>query len=147
MSKKVNLALQGGGSHGAFTWGVLDRILEDDDITLDGISGTSAGAMNAAVLAHGYAKGGREGAREHLGTFWREVSKSAQWSIFRRSMHDRFTGNWNIDGSPTVMMADLVKTAISPYTMNPNGYSPLRIALAKSIDIETIKDSPIHIFI
>lgn len=147
MSKKINLALQGGGSHGAFTWGVLDRILEDEEITLDGVSGTSAGAMNAVVLAHGYALGRREGAREHLGIFWREVSKSAQWSIFRRSMHDKFTGNWNIDGSPAVLLAEATKSAVSPYMMNPGNFSPLRTSLAKSVDIEAVRNSPIQVFI
>src|SRR6476469_1582063 len=71
----VDLALQGGGSHGAFTWGVLDRLLEEPWLEIDGISGTSAGAMNAAVLVDGYAKGGADGARKNLETFWRRVSE------------------------------------------------------------------------
>ena len=74
-AKKINLALQGGGAHGAFTWGVLDRILEDGRIDIEGISGTSAGAMNAVVLVDGWVRGGRDGAREQLHKFWRGVSR------------------------------------------------------------------------
>ena len=80
----VNLALQGGGSHGAFAWGALDRLLEEDWIEVDGISGTSAGAMNAAVFAHGIAAGGRDAARAALEDFWRRVSRVALLSPFQR---------------------------------------------------------------
>src|SRR4029434_3260879 len=76
-TKTINLALQGGGAHGAFTWGVLERLLEDERIAFDGISATSAGAMNAVVLAYGLAEGGREGARKALANFWRRGSHSA----------------------------------------------------------------------
>ena len=75
--KTLNLALQGGGAHGAFTWGVLDRILQDRRLTIEAISGTSAGAMNAAVLAHGLAEGGRDGARAALDHFWHRVGEAA----------------------------------------------------------------------
>ena len=80
----VDLALQGGGSHGAFTWGVLDRLLEEPWLGIDGISGTSAGAMNAAVLVDGHAKGGAAGARAALENFWRRVSEAARFSPLRR---------------------------------------------------------------
>ena len=80
----VDFALQGGGSHGAFTWGVLDRLLEDSRLCVEGISGTSAGAMNAAVLSDGYARSGSEGAREALHQFWSAVAKAATLSPFRR---------------------------------------------------------------
>src|SRR5262244_1038319 len=73
-SRALNLALQGGGAHGAFTWGVLDRLLEDELIEIEGISGTSAGAMNAAVLAKGFVRGGKEGARKALDDFWRRIA-------------------------------------------------------------------------
>ncbi len=83
MQKKVvTLALQGGGSHGAFTWGVLDRLLEDRRIRIEGISGASAGAMNAVVLAHGFAVGGRDGARQALKDFWGSVAIKAPFSLF-----------------------------------------------------------------
>ena len=90
----VDLALQGGGSHGAFTWGVLDRLLEEPWLGIDGISGTSAGAMNAAVLVDGYAKGGAASARTALETFWRRVSEAARFSPFRRGPLDVF---WPLD--------------------------------------------------
>src|SRR5690349_9629220 len=86
----VDIALQGGGSHGAFSWGVLDRLLEEPWLKIEGVSGTSAGAMNAAVLADGYAAGGAEGARKALATYWRHVSEAARYSPFRRSPMDKF---------------------------------------------------------
>src|SRR5579871_921136 len=79
--KSINLALQGGGAHGAFTWGVLDRLLEDERIVFEGISATSAGAMNATVAAYGLARGGRQGARQALTNFWRRVSHAGEYSL------------------------------------------------------------------
>lgn len=143
----LNLALQGGGSHGAFTWGVLDRLFEDPSIGIEGLSGTSAGAMNAVVAAHGWAIGGREGAREKLAEFWGKVVKAAAWSTFRRSMRDMCTGNWNIDGSPAVALADIAQRMASPYQTNPMNVSPLRDLLAGVVDIESIRKSPIKVFI
>src|SRR5258708_30728397 len=96
----IDLALQGGGSHGAFTWGVLDRLLEESWLRIDGISGTSAGAMNAAVLVDGHAKGGAAGARTALENFWRRVSHSARFSPIRRSPLDILLGRWTLDTSP-----------------------------------------------
>jgi hypothetical protein len=94
----VDLALQGGGSHGAFTWGVLDRLLEESSLRFDGISGTSAGAMNAAVMASGLMQGGPEGAREALEGFWRHVSDAARMSPLRRGPIEILTGNWALEG-------------------------------------------------
>src|SRR6202008_4838888 len=88
----VDFALQGGGSHGAFTWGVLDRLLEEPWLRIDGISGTSAGAMNAAVLADGHAEGGAEGARAALTALWQRVAQSARFSPLRRSPLDVMLG-------------------------------------------------------
>src|SRR5262245_31747289 len=90
----VDLALQGGGAHGAFTWGVLDRLLEEPWLKIDGISGTSAGAMNAAVLVDGYAKDGADGAREHLDRYWRRVAEAARFSPFQRTPFDVMAGRW-----------------------------------------------------
>ncbi|MGD8691171.1 MAG: patatin-like phospholipase family protein, partial [Methyloceanibacter sp.] len=84
----VDLALQGGGAHGAFTWGVLDRLLEEDWLRIEGISGTSAGAMNGAVLVSGYTQDGAAGAKSSLETFWRSVSDAARFSPFRRGPFD-----------------------------------------------------------
>src|SRR5258708_35429798 len=84
----VDLALQGGGAHGAFTWGALDRLLQEPGLQIEGISGTSAGAMNAVVLAEGHAVGGAEGARVALERFWRSVSRAALLSPFKRTPLD-----------------------------------------------------------
>src|SRR5579863_9934919 len=96
----VDLALQGGGAHGAFTWGVLDRLLEEPWLGVDGISGTSAGAMNAAVMVDGYAEGGAKGARVALESFWRNVSQAASLSPLRRTPLDVLLGRWTLDYSP-----------------------------------------------
>src|SRR5215212_5871231 len=93
----VDLALQGGGSHGAFTWGVLDRLLEEPWLGIDGVSGTSAGAMNAAVLIDGYAEGGSKGARAALESFWWRVARAALLSPFRRGPLDVLLGRWTLD--------------------------------------------------
>jgi Predicted esterase of the alpha-beta hydrolase superfamily len=90
----------GGGSHGAFTWGVLDRLLEESWLTIEAISGTSAGAMNAAVMADGHAKGGNPAAREALEAFWRRVSQAARFSPLQRSLLDVLLGRWSLDTSP-----------------------------------------------
>ena len=95
--KVIELALQGGAAHGAFTWGVLDRLLEDGRLHIEGISGTSAGAMNGAVVADGIVCGGYEAAREGLETFWSAVSAAAQVSPLRRSPLDMLLGQWSRD--------------------------------------------------
>src|SRR5438270_10664524 len=92
----IDLALQGGGSHGAFTWGVLDRLLEEPWLQIAAISGTSAGAMNAAVLADGWTEGGAEGARTALEKYWRRVSHAASFSPLQRSWFDRLAGRWTL---------------------------------------------------
>src|SRR5579871_6426109 len=109
--KSINLALQGGGSHGAFTWGVLDRLLEDERIAIEGISGTSAGAMNAAMLAQGFVKGGREGAREELSRFWHRIGGLALLTPGARTPYDMATGNWNVDRSPVTYALDVFQFA------------------------------------
>jgi NTE family protein len=143
----VDLALQGGGAHGAFTWGVLDRLLEEPWLQIDGISGTSAGAMNAAILIHGHQKGGRAGAREALETFWRRVSEAARFSPFQRGPLDVALGRWTLDSSPMYVAMDLMSRLVSPYTMNPLGNNPLREILAELIDFELLARSPIHLFV
>ena len=134
----VDLALQGGGAHGAFTWGVLDRLLEEPNLRIDGISGTSAGAMNAAVLADGYADGGPEGARAALETFWRKVSEAARFSPFQRSPLDVMLGRWTLDNSPAFITMDLIARLISPYDLNPGGFNPLRDVLAECVHFDRL---------
>lgn len=135
--KPINLALQGGGSHGAFTWGVLDRLLEEDCFTFEGISGTSAGAMNAAVLAHGLASGGPAEARTALRDFWRRVSDAAALSPFRPSLLDQWFKFGGIDYSPSHHLLELSKMT-SPYHTNPGNHNPLRDILADTIDCEAL---------
>ncbi|HUB64610.1 MAG TPA: patatin-like phospholipase family protein [Methylocella sp.] len=143
----VDLALQGGGAHGAFTWGVLDRLLEEPWLGIDGISGTSAGAMNAAVLVDGYAKGGAAGARKSLENFWRRVSDAARFSPFRRGPLDVLLGRWTLDSSPIYVGLDLLSRLVSPYDLNPMGNNPLREILADLIDFKRLAQAPIKLFI
>ena len=143
----IDLALQGGGAHGAFTWGVLDRLLEERWLEIDGISGTSAGAMNAAVLVHGHASGGADGARQALSDFWKRVSESARFSPFRRSPLDVILGRWTLDNSPLFVAADLAARIWSPYDLNRAGSNPLADILQASIDFEALARAPIHLFV
>jgi NTE family protein len=143
----VDLALQGGGAHGAFAWGVLDRLLEEPWLGLDGISGTSAGAMNAASLIDGYAEGGPEGARAALEGFWRRVARAARLSPFQRSPLDVLLGRWTMDTSPAYIALDLAARLVSPYDLNPAGANPLRDILAESIDFSRLARAPIKLFV
>ena len=143
----VDLALQGGGSHGAFTWGVLDRLLQEPWLRIEGISGTSAGAMNAAVLADGYAEGGADGARARLELFWKQVSDGARFSPFRRSPLDILLGRWTLDTSPVFIAFDLLARVFSPYDLNPRGVNPLTTILAECIDFERLAKAPIKLFV
>jgi len=136
--KPINLALQGGGAHGAFTWGVLDRLVEDERVAIEGISGTSAGAMNAAVLACGLSQGGRDGARSKLEDFWRQISEKALFSPFQATPLSRATGNWNIDHSPSYLAFDVLSRLLSPYQLNPMAYNPLREVLERSVDLDCL---------
>ena len=143
----VDLALQGGGAHGAFSWGVLDRLLEEPWLQLDGISGTSAGAMNAVVLADGYMRGGAQGARTGLEGFWNKVSRAALLSPFKRGPLDVLMGRWTLDSSPVFIAMDLMARLFSPYDLNPGGVNPLRDILAECVDFSLIAHSPIKLFV
>jgi NTE family protein len=143
----IDLALQGGGSHGAFTWGVLDRLLEEEWLEIAGISGTSAGAMNAAILADGWTAGGARGAKEALEKYWRSVSKAAAFSPLQRSPLDRLLGRWSLDTSPGYLFTDLMSRVLSPYDLNPLGFNPLRDILSASIDFDRLARAPIKLFV
>lgn len=143
----VDLGLQGGGSHGAFTWGVLDRLLEEPWLRIDGISGTSAGAMNAAVLVSGYAARGAQGARDALAEFWHRVGVAATLSPFRRSPLDMLLGRWSLDFSPVYIAMDLAGRVFSPYDLNPAGTNPLTAILDSTIDFGRLKEAPIKLFV
>ncbi len=123
--KTLNLALQGGGALGALTWGVLDRLLEEPHLHIEAISGTSAGAMNAAALASGWIKGGRDGARETLSSFWEAVG-SCNYPLGPRS------------GASAKLMIDLARL-FSPYQLNPFDINPLRKIISKLIDFEALR--------
>ena len=143
----VDFALQGGGAHGAFTWGALDRLLEEPWLRIDGISGTSAGAMNAAVLVDGHAKGGADGARAALENFWRRVSNAAVLSPLRRTPLDILLGRWTLDHSPVFLAMDLMARVFSPYDLGPGGTNPLRDILAESVDFARLAQASIKLFI
>ncbi len=132
--KTIDLALQGGGSHGALTWGVLDRLLEDDRLKIHALSGTSAGAMNAVVLADGAQKGGREGARQALLAFWKAVSDAARFSPIQRGLWDRLTGRFSLESSPWYHLFDQMTRVLTPRQLNPLDLNPLRDLLASTID-------------
>lgn len=136
--KKIKLALQGGGSHGAFTWGVLERLLEEESIDIVGISGASAGAVNAVCFIDGYAKGGREGAKNKLSELWNNVSKSGFFSPFRTTYFDNLMDNWSLDYSPYYMMFESFKSSLSPYCFNPLGYNPLNTILDDIINFDQV---------
>src|SRR3954447_8501776 len=144
---EVDLALQGGGAHGAFTWGVLDRLLEEPWLRVVGISGTSAGAMNAAVMVSAHAAGGASAARAALDAFWRRVSDAARMSPFQRGPLDILLGRWTLDHSPTFIAMDLASRLFSPYDLNPGGLNPLRQILADSVDFAQLARAPIKLFI
>src|SRR6516164_4559351 len=143
----IDLALQGGGAHGAFTWGVLDRLLEEPRLQIEGISGTSAGAMNAAVLVHGHAAGGSKGAKGALEDFWRRVSRAATFSPFRRTPLDMMLGRWTMDTSPVFLAFDMAARVFSPYALNPRGANPMRDILAECVDFEHLAQSSIRLFV
>ncbi|WP_420477064.1 patatin-like phospholipase family protein [Noviherbaspirillum sp. ST9] len=146
--KSVTLALQGGGSHGAFTWGVLDRLLEDERIQIEGISGASAGAMNAVVLAHGMTAGGRDGARQALRDFWEAVANSAPFS----NVPDNLVAPSNLaaqsDLPPAFKPLLSLLRFFSPYQLNPFDINPLRDILARQVDFERLRaECDIRLFI
>jgi NTE family protein len=126
---------------------VLDRLLEEPWLQIDGISGTSAGAMNGTVLVAGFAAGGAAGARSALSAFWERVSHSARFSPIRRSPLDVMLGRWTLDTSPFYLAFDLASRVFSPYDLNPRGTNPLRNVLADSVDFSQVVHSPIRLFV
>lgn len=144
----IDLALQGGGSHGALAWGVIDRLLEEPRLKIAEISGTSAGAMNAVVLASGFAQNGAEGAREALARFWKAVSDAARFSPVRSLPWDQARGNYSLDNSPGYLMLEGLSRMFSPYELNPLDMNPLRDLLDEQIDFDAInrlRDIKVHV--
>ena len=143
----VDLALQGGGAHGAYTWGVLDRLLEESWLQFDGISGTSAGAMNAVVMAHGLNEGGPQGAKVALQTFWKRVADAALLSPFRRGPLEILTGKWTLDFSPAFVAADIAARLYSPYSLPGGGANPLHKILDETVDFGRLAKSGPKLFV
>ena len=143
----IDLALQGGGSHGAFTWGVLDRLLDEPDLRFAGVSGTSAGALNAAVLATGLAEGGRAGAQAALRAFWLDVA--AQGACFGRwpSLPGAGLGAFNLDQNPFFALGQLFLRSFSPYQFNPGGANTLRPVLQRHVRPAALKTGPLALFV
>jgi NTE family protein len=138
--KVINLALQGGGSHGAFTWGVLDRLLEDTRLSFEGVTATSAGTFNAVALADGLAAGGREGARKTLRTYWHKVAELSSQGIFKPSPFDRASPGYGLKHSPGYLFMESLTYFASPYQMNPFNYNPLKDLLAQTIDFKRVRE-------
>ena len=137
--KMINVALQGGGSHGAFAWGVLDHLLSDDRLYIEALSGASAGAMNAIICADGWAKNGCEGARKALSDFWYRLSDVAQTSPLQRGPVSALMGAWSLDQSPFYLWFDLMSRIASPYDLNPFNWNPIRDLLNEHVDFEGVR--------
>jgi NTE family protein len=140
LRKRLNLALQGGGAHGAYTWGVLDRLLEEEDIDIAGISGTSAGAMNAAVLIDGFMEGGRARAKTQLHEFWYEISQySSVFSPVRQNPFEHLQQGWNLDTTAAYGFYDMLSRMFSPYELNPLNINPLKKVLENVLDVKALQ--------
>ncbi|MES2984734.1 MAG: patatin-like phospholipase family protein [Pseudomonadota bacterium] len=140
-TRGINLALQGGGAHGAFTWGVLDRLLDEEDLEIRGISGTSAGAMNAAVLADGYHEGGRARAKAQLHEFWYEISAAATlMQPFGQLGDDTLSAIPGFAWLSALNPADMMTRVFSPYEYNPLNYNPLRDVLERVLDVKALQN-------
>ena len=167
--KSFDLALQGGGSHGAFTWGVLDRLLADDSLVIEGISGTSAGALNAGVLATGWADGGRAGARAALRAFWVDVadqrgcfgnSGESPWAtlaalnpwvalnpLFAASAAAPALDSYNLDQNAAYRWANQLANSFSPYQLDPFGPNMLGAVLERHVRVDAMRTCPVKLFI
>lgn len=140
--RSLNLALQGGGAHGAFTWGVLDALLSESDLEFDAISGSSAGAINAAVMTHGWIQGGRDGARQALSDFWLAVGRQMPWPMITQGFPE------SMGLTPAAKLFGNWVGMLSPSNINPLAINPLRDVLNNTVDCERIRaSSPFQMFI
>jgi len=147
-TKRINLALQGGGAHGAFTWGVLDHLLSDERLIVEGISGTSAGAVNAVMLADGLARGGRAEAQKRLADFWRAVSSAGNLPTMQRAVMERLLSFTPLECSPVQTWLDGLSRYFSPYDANPLNINPLQDLIERFVDFEALRAfSDLQIFI
>ena len=138
-TKRINLALQGGGAHGAFTWGVLEHLLSDERLVVEGVSGTSAGAVNAVMLADGLVRGGRDEAQKRLADFWRAVSSSGNLPSLQRAVTERLLSFTPLEGTPVQAWFDAVSRYFSPYDVNPLNINPLKDLIERFVDFEALR--------
>jgi NTE family protein len=136
--KRISIAMQGGGAHGAYTWGVLDRLLQEKDLIIEGCSGTSAGGMNAVATAQGIIDGGNEGARQLLTEYWNMNSKAGETSIFKPGILDVLAGKFTMHNSPGFLFFDFITKILSPYQLNPLGTNPLKSLVEKIFDFDKL---------
>jgi NTE family protein len=147
-TKRINLALQGGGAHGAFTWGVLDQLLSDERVAIEGISGTSAGAVNAVMLADGLTRGGREEAQKRLADFWRAVSSGGSLPALQRAVMERLLSFTPLEGTPVQAWFEAMSRHFSPYDVNPLNINPLRDLFERFVDFEALRaNTALQVFI
>ncbi len=138
--KKVAIAIQGGGAHGAFSWGALDRLLEDGRFEIEGVTGTSAGGMNAVAVAQGLMKGGLQGARDELKLFWSRISESGKnSSLNNRGPIDKMMGKYTMYNSPGFVIFDYLSRMFSPYELNPMEIDPLKDVIMRTFDFEQLR--------
>jgi NTE family protein len=145
--KRINVAMQGGGAHGAFTWGVLDELLNDGRIEIEGMSGTSAGAINAVMVADGLARGGPDEARKRLADFWRAASRDGDMSKLNRVVADRLFSLIPIAVTPFQPWFDAMSKNLSPYDLNPLNLNPLKDLIVRFVDFDAVKKSAMPLFI
>jgi NTE family protein len=145
--KRINLALQGGGAHGAFTWGVLEELLHDGRIEIEGLSGTSAGAVNAVMVADGLVRGGPQEAIKRLADFWRAASRDGDMSKLNRAISERLFSLIPLAGGPIQAWFDAVSNYLSPYDLNPLNINPLKDLIVRFVDFEELRKSNIPLFI
>ncbi|WP_020653423.1 patatin-like phospholipase family protein [Massilia niastensis] len=139
--RNISLGLQGGGTYGAFGWGVLDRLLQEEWLVIEAVSGVSAGAINAVVLADGYARGGgRAGARKALDRFWRTLGQAAILSPLQRTPLDRLAGGFTMEHSPAYQLLEMAGALAGPVFDIPVSLNPLRNLLAATIDFARVRD-------
>ena len=148
-TKRINLALQGGGAHGAFTWGVLEHLLSDERLLFEGISGTSAGAVNAVMLADGLARGGRPEAQKRLADFWRAVSNNGNLPPLQRAVVERLLSSFiPLEGTPMQAWVDMLSRYFSPYDFNPLNINPLKELFERFVDFDAVRAfSDLQLFI
>lgn len=139
MGLTLNLALQGGGAHGAYTCGVLERLLDEPDITIEGVSGTSAGAINAALLAQGLTEGGPAHAKEVLASFWTDMAQYDVFSPLYPFSLNPFMRLWNLDANPFFEWTRALSMIFSPYMLNPFDVNPLRDMLEERINMDDVR--------